>query len=290
MSIDTKNIMLRKLGMWALSCFVISFLFLDKIRIPSWSYLQSCGLYPWAVLLLCILWLYNKRGKQIKKMRVESEKSADLPHILGGMLVLAVSLSMPRDIGLAGIVFEMLLAYLGIFIIFFGRAAILPGVLLGIYGFSVGFPAAVARYMDMQYSLATVWMVVTSLKTTGFQLTSQGQIIGFPNAGGDELSVFVNAACSGSASMTIFIAIFALMMLDIRLPNRGALYMLVFGVVGTTVQNVIRIIIIILAGYYYDYHGISVAHAYAGYILFPAWFLLFAYVYFMYAKKLSKNT
>ena len=278
-----------KLWLWALSCFVISFLFLDKVRMPTWSYLQSCGFYPWAVLLLCMLWLYNKRGEQMERMRSESEKSAGLPYILLGASILAVSLLMPRDVGLAGVVFEMLLAYLGIFIILFGRAAILPGVLLGIYGFSVGFPVAIARYLDLQYSLATVWMVVAALKTSGFQLVSQGQMIRFPNINGSEISIFVNAACSGSASMTIFIAIFALMMLDIRLSNKNALYMFLFGVVGTTVQNVIRLIVIILAGYYYDYHGVSVAHSYAGYILFPVWFLIFAYVYFTYAKRLTKE-
>lgn len=277
-----------KLWLWALSCFVISFLFLDKVRMPTWSYLQSCGFYPWAVLLLCMLWLYNKRGEQIKKTLAESEKSAGLPFILLGASILAVSLLMPRDVGLAGVVFEMLLAYLGIFIILFGRAALIPGILLGIYGFSMGFPVAIARYLDLQYSLATVWMVVAALKTSGFQLVSQGQMIRFPNINGSEISIFVNAACSGSASMTIFLAIFALMMLDIRLQNKNALYMLVFGVVGTTVQNVIRLIVIILAGYYYDYHGVSVAHSYAGYILFPAWFLVFAYVYLRYTRRLAQ--
>jgi len=281
--------LLRKLALWALSCLVISFLFLNKIRMPSWSYLHSHGLYPWAVLFLCVLWIYIKRGEQIEAMVSEPEKFSGLPFIFLGVLALAASLLLPKDVELPSIVFEMLLAYLGLFVIFFGRAALIPTVLLGIYGFSVGFPVGVAKYLDPQYSLATVWMVVTALKTSGFQLMSQGQVISFLNANGREMSVFIDAACSGSASMAIFIAIFALMMLDIRLPNKSALYMLAFGVVGMTVQNVIRLIVIILAGHYYDYRGISVAHDYAGYILFPAWFFVFAYVYLKYAKRLGQG-
>lgn len=283
-------LLLRKLGLWVLSCLVISSLFLNKIRVPSWSYLHSYGLYPWAVLFLCVLWIYIKRGEQTERMASESEALfARPPFIFLGALALAASLLLPRDVELAGVVFEMLLAYWGLFVIFFGRAASIPGVLLGIYGFSVSFPAAVGTYLDPQYSLATVWMVVTALKTTGFQLTSHGQMISFLNTNGREMSVFINAACSGSASMAIFIAIFALMMLDIRLPNKGALYMLAFGVAGTTAQNVIRLIVLILAGYYYDYRGISTAHSYAGYVIFPVWFFVFAYVYLRYARGLSRE-
>lgn len=281
----------RKLMLWARSCFAVSFLFLflnnAGVRL-SWSYFQSQGLYSWAVLFLCILWIYAKRGAQIEMIRAESKRMFSSPFfIFLGFIFLGVSFLLPRDMELSGIVFSMLLAYIGLFSVFFGRAAMMPGTLLSIYGFSIGFPVAVAKYLDPQYSLATTWMVVTPLKALGYPLVDQGQVVNFLSAGGREMSIFINAACSGSASMTIFISIFALMMLDIRLPGKGALYMLIFGVLGTTLQNVLRIIVLILAGYYYDFRGISTAHLYAGYILFPTWFLIFVYVYMRYARRIS---
>ncbi len=270
--------MLRKLVLWALACLAISLLFLGN-PVLSWTSLSSCGLYPWAILFLCTLWIYVKREEQVKRMQSVQEKVAGLPHIFLGAVVLAVSFLLPGDAGLPFIVFEMLLAYLGLFVMFFGSAALLPGLLLGIYGFSVGFHAVIEGYMDPQYSLATTWMVVTALKASGFQLVNQGQVISFTSVSGNEIPIFINAACSGSASMTIFLALFALMMLDVRLPAKSALYMLAFGIVGTTAQNVLRLIVLILAGRYYDFPGLVTAHSYAGYILFPAWYLVFAYVY-----------
>lgn len=288
MPLDGKRVSLYKWGSWLLSCFAVSFLFLNNVRVPTWSYFQSQGLYPWAVLMLCAFWIYLKRDELTERRQAEPEKFADLPFFLLGVGALALSLSMPRNVEIQALVFEILLACWGLFAILFGRAAILPGALLGIYGFSVAFPLAVARYLDAQYSLATVWTVVTVLKTSGFQAMSQGQSIIFTSASGREISLFINAACSGSASMSIFLAIFALMMLDIRLPARGAMYMLAFGVVGTTAQNVLRLIILVMAGYYYDYRGVWTAHSYAGYILFPVWFTVFAYVYLRYAKDYAR--
>lgn len=268
--------------LWLLSCFVI--LFFNLLVIAKLSLPPHRGAYPWAVLFLCAFWVYLKKN-EVKEAMLSEKLFASPQFLLLGAGALAASFLLPRNVGLPFIVFELLLAYLGMFAIFFGRAAFIPGVLLGIYGFTIGFPLAVAKYAGFQYSMATVWMVVNVLKTFGFQAASRGQVISFPNVAGSEMSVFIDAACSGSASMTIFIAIFALMMLDIRLPGKSALYMLAFGLMGTTAQNVLRIVVLILAGHYYGPYGILTAHSYAGYVLFPSWYVVFAYVYLRHAKR-----
>lgn len=276
---------MNKLALWLFSCFASSFLFfnlLDIIKLFPLSLHR--GMYPWAVLLLCAFWVYLKKN-EVREAMLAEKLFASPPLLLLGVGALAASFLLPKNVELSFTVFELLLACLGLFTIFFGKAAFIPGALLGIYGFTISFPLAVAKYVDFQYSIATVWMVVNVLKTFGFQVASYGQVISFPTIAGRGMSVFVDAACSGSASMTIFIAIFALMMLDIRLPNKSALYMLAFGLVGTTAQNVVRLVVLILAGYYYDSYGISVAHSYAGYILFPAWYAVFVYVYLRHARK-----
>lgn len=288
MPMDKSNIMQRKLGIWALSCIAISFLFLNSLEMPSLSYLQSCGLYPWVVLLLCTYMAYVKRNGIFEKIRKEREKSVEISNIIIGLLIIIISVLLPKDLGLAAVVFEMLLAFLGIFIIFFGGAALYPGILLGIYGFSVGFPVILSRYLETQYSLATVWIVSAALKITGFEFISQGSVINYSSSSGQEISLLVDSACSGSGSMSIFIALFALIMLDIKLPRKGAAYMFIFGVLGTTIQNVVRIAIIVFAGFYYGPGGVLAAHSYAGYVLFPVWFFVFVYVYFRYARKFPR--
>jgi glycosyltransferase involved in cell wall biosynthesis len=80
--------------------------------------------------------------------------------------------------------------------------------------------------------------------------------------------------------MGVFIAIFALMMLDISLPPRKAGYVFIFGVAGTWVQSFIRLIILLLVGYYRGKAALRTAHFWTIYILFPLWYLIFIYVYF----------
>jgi exosortase/archaeosortase family protein len=114
-------------------------------------------------------------------------------------------------------------------------------------------------------------------------------MINYFSQNGREISLLVDAACAGSGSMSIFIALFALISLDIKLPRKGLIYMFVFGVLGTTFQNVIRIGVIVFSGFYFGPAGVVTSHNYAGYVLFPLWFIAFVYIYFWYAKKLSKD-
>jgi exosortase/archaeosortase family protein len=232
---------------------------------------------------------YIKRNEIFAKIQKESEKSVEISNVIIGLLIIVISIIMPKDAGLAAVVFEMLLAFLGLFVIFFGWAGLYPGILLGIFGFSVGFPIVLSNYLEAQYSLATIWIVSAALKIAGFEFISQGQMINYFSSGGREISLLVDSACSGSGSMSIFIALFALMTLDVRLPGKEAAYMFIFGVVGTTLQNVVRIAVIVFSGFYFGPKGVVASHNYAGYILFPLWFLVFVYIYFMHAKKLSKD-
>jgi hypothetical protein len=48
---------------------------------------------------------------------------------------------------------------------------------------------------------------------------------------------------------------------------------------------VIRIVIILGCGYYIGYNALWTAHFWTIYILFPLWYLLFAFVYFKLARQ-----
>jgi len=69
-------------------------------------------------------------------------------------------------------------------------------------------------------------------------------------------------------------------MLDTPLRPRKAGYMFLFGVAGTWLQSIIRLIFVVLVGYYLGEQALWTAHSWTIYILFPLWYLFFAYVYF----------
>jgi exosortase/archaeosortase family protein len=83
----------------------------------------------------------------------------------------------------------------------------------------------------------------------------------------------------------VFVVIFTLMMLDLPLPWQQAIPVFLFGVVGTWLQNVIRIIIILGCGYFFGSDALWAAHFWTIYVLFPLWYLLFALVYFRFVHK-----
>jgi exosortase/archaeosortase family protein len=80
--------------------------------------------------------------------------------------------------------------------------------------------------------------------------------------------------------MGVFIALFALMTLDMPLSPKKAAWLFLFGAVGTWLQNCIRLVFLILVGYYLGENALWKAHFWTIYMLFPLWYLLFAYIYF----------
>ena len=70
------------------------------------------------------------------------------------------------------------------------------------------------------------------------------------------------------------------MMLDIRLPLKKAGYLFLIGLAGTWLQNIIRVAISVVAGYYWGWEALEATHYNIAYIIFPLWYMLFAYIYF----------
>lgn len=283
LQITTKG---KKLVLWLIICLIISVFFFHEFwanigTLLSFNYLQQHGVYPWFVLFLCLLWLWQKRAEISVKMSTE-KNCASLPFIILGFTLFGIALLLPSSSKF--IVFQLLLACVGIFTILFGAAAYIPILLLGVYGFTLVFPILITKFAEVQYSVATVWAVASILKRMGYQILSQGQVIQFSGLSGD-ISIFIDSECSGSASMAVFIAIFALMMIDVKLPAKKAIPIFLFGVIGTTLQTILRLIILIVSGYYYGKDALWTAHSYAGYIIFPIWFALFAFVYLRTAAK-----
>lgn len=211
------------------------------------------------------------------------EDKLEIRYLLLGLAVLALSLFLPRREDF--LVFMMLLGWLGVFIVIFKKASIIPSILLAIYGFSVGFPIVMDPLIGERAAIANTKVVIAIFNLFGLPIDHTGTLITFTSANGDTVSTVLTTACSGYATLGVFLALFALMMLDIRLPLKRAWFIFLFGLIGTLLQNVVRIVITITAGYYWGSEGLESTHYNISYIIFPLWFALFAYVYLRVARR-----
>ena len=249
---------------------------------PDWIFGQHHAA-PWGVLALCLVWLWLKRKEVWREMNLRSSLVFFAP--LGLALVAgAILLPSSQDF----LVFQVLLASLGVFVSIFGKAAKIPSILLGIYGFAISFPLIIERFAPLPYSMSEIKPLVWILTSLGYSLESQGYWLHLISSSGEPISVAVTVGCAGPATMGVFLAIFALMMLDSPLLPRKAAWLFLFGVVGTWFQSFMRLVILMLVGYYWGEDAMWTAHFWTIYILFPLWYLLFVCIYFRQAGSLLR--
>jgi len=278
-----------KLAVWFIVSLALSLIFfrefwasLGAMLSPSWIFAQHHAA-PWGVLGLCTIWLWLKR----KQIRSDMEARQNLVFIpLGLALVIgAILMPLPQDF----MVFQVLLASLGVFVILFSKGSRIPSILLGIYGFAISFPLAIQRFAELPYSISALKPLVWILTGLGYAFQNVGQWMHFTSYSGEPISVAITADCAGPVTMGVFMAIFALMMLDVPLPAKKALWLFLFGAVGTWFQSFIRLIILMLVGYHWGREALWTAHFWTIYVLFPLWYLLFAYIYFRQVGRLPQS-
>jgi len=98
---------------------------------------------------------------------------------------------------------------------------------------------------------------------------------------GVQVTVVITTACSGIYSFGIFASAFvAFVLTEFQRPARRLWLLLGFGMATAYVANVLRMVIIVLVGYYTDttetdLQNMLIAHSYAGWLIFLAWISLF---------------
>src|SRR2546427_420754 len=121
---------------------------------------------------------------------------------------------------------------------------------------------------------------------------------------GIQVTVIITTACSGIYSFGIFASAFlAFVLTEFRRPTKSTWLLLSLGLVTSYAANVLRMVVIVLIGYYTDTPGTAlqnllVAHSYAGWLIFLGWIALFWSLLFKFgwrnvaseSKELSKPT
>lgn len=268
-----------RLAIWFVACLASAILLFGELwtKLPQWLTplgLQRQGVFHWGVLGLCVLWLWLKRRDILSKMQ---STGFSLSFILGGAALLALAIFLPRSDNY--LVFLMLLSFIGIFTIIFNRAFLMPSILLAIYGFSLVFPLLSTGWLGKPAAIATTNTVTAISRIVGLPITSSGLTLSLTSLTGDAVSAYIATTCAGFATMGVFIALFTLMMLDIRLPLKKAWYIFLIGLVGTWLQNILRIMISLTAAYYQGAGALQSTHYNISYVIFPLWFALFVFIY-----------
>ncbi len=221
------------MGLWLMLSLALSLVFFREfwVRLPAmlspgWVFGEHHA-SPWGVLALCLvfLWLKRKevwRGMSLSSSYLEQSKGYRLLTGLGrtviGLGLVAGAVLMPSSPDY--LVFQVLLALLGVFIIFFGQAAKIPSILLTIYTFTISFPLMIQHFAEDVYSRIAITPLMWLMPTIGYPLQNEGQWLHFTSSGGEPISIAITADCAGPATMAVFIAIFALMSLDMPLPPK----------------------------------------------------------------------
>ncbi len=269
-----------RLTLWALASVALSAIFfrdfwrdLPGMLSPA-RILGENQASPWGVLTLCFIFLWLKRKEVGDGMR----PGPGLFFIPIGSAIAAAALLMP--VSLDYLAFQALLATLGVFTIFFGRGIKIPFILIAIYGFTVSFPLVVEHFANDAYAQTVVLPLKGLLTILGYPFSTNGQLLHLTDIRGVPITVAVTVACAGPATMGVFLAIFALMTLDMPLPPKKAAWLFLLGVAGTWLQNFIRVSILMVVAYYFGEEPMWTAHSWTIYLLFPLWYLLFIYIYF----------
>ncbi len=256
----------------------VAYVFLKGLALLALSpeFVRRTGAYPYAVLALCFLLLYSKRLEIIQSIKDVSHSDV----FIGASLVfIAFILPAPTP---ALWILGVLLLWLGVFTALFGPASTLPMMITSVYGFALAIPYLL-NIIGRSFPLATTKALVSSLAPL-IPITGKGQSITFIDATGGSQSYFIDAACSGSGAISIFLSVFMLMLIDRPVPPKKALPLFFFGLAGTLFQNLLRLGVLVFAGYFYGSNALWLMHTWAGYVLFPLWFALFAYIYLKQAK------
>ncbi|MFZ3382325.1 MAG: archaeosortase/exosortase family protein [Candidatus Methanoperedens sp.] len=251
------------------AAFALKLDILKAISEISPVYLTINGAYPWAILFLCTFFL-------ISKYKELSPANNSIYFPISGIIIYMISFLMPAN-GPEFEIFRLLLAWTGLAFVFFGDAS-LPAILLSIFGFGIAFPRLVDAYVGISYAQFSTW-IAYSIGNFFIPITRGDTVISMITLSGEQLLIIINEACSGSASMSVFLVIFMLMSLDLPLPRRKWVFLLIFGIIGTFLQNIVRLVLLMFVGYYFGPSAVESGENFAGYIIFPLWYAIFAFVY-----------
>ncbi len=157
-----------------------------------------------------------------------------------------------------------------------GCALVVLGAPLAVWAVQAAFKAAVgATPLESFVRFGLLAPLQAVLAAFGLPASVEGQTVTYGTRDG-LMRVNVGAACSGVQAMALFSGVLALYLLVERPAGRQLALWSVIGIAGVYVANLVRLVVVFLAGYQWGPDALERVHAQAGWVFFVAWALLFA--------------
>ena len=110
-----------------------------------------------------------------------------------------------------------------------------------------------------------------------------GVLLTYHDVGGNRLEVSIALGCTGLYSASIFLSAFiAYILVEYRQFDARVGILLALGILTSYIANLLRMIIILLVGYYYGMDALLTAHANVGELIFLFWIAIFWGLMFKY--------
>lgn len=156
------------------------------------------------------------------------------------------------------------------------------------------FQTSLAKWLTQ----ATAVIVTALVKLFGLEILDTNwsdehvlTIITYNGALGQS-QIGIDARCSGIHSLTIFIAIFFLMIFEARKRLKWdykIILIVLIGIVGTYLVNLLRVIIIFIINYYKGWDVAGPIHNYLGYVFLMIWVPIFWLLILPWGEKEKKK-
>jgi exosortase/archaeosortase family protein len=232
------------------------------------------------IVALLIL-IFSLRWKEFVGALSAGEGKSHLhTRVLGAFMVGALLALEPlTSEGLAASGIAVILTFYGtsLVVIPSGERFMLPYTL--VYAAVVGAPALLLWAFGEPLAALSSALSARLVGFAGFPVTWQGTQFEFLSKAGGVVSGVVTPGCSSVTSVTMFLGLLALMHLDMKKDVRSTAKLAAAGVLGLTLLNSVRILVLLWVGYEYGSDALWGVHDWLGYALFLGFFLASLSVY-----------
>lgn len=237
----------NKIVIWlALSISVTFLRFFHQLReITTSGYLTAD---PFIIIMLCVVFGWLKRDSILGQMHKEGILAEPI-YVAAGVFITVLALLMPLSDEISFMLFNIILLFTGIFMAFFGSAVYLPSQLVFVYAFSVSLPKILVETFGIQYAVITTG-ITTYVASLIYPVLCDGTLIRLCDTSFSNSSIFIDAGGSID-SLAIFLTVFTLMLIDINPKIDRMLLLFIFGILGTTVQQILQLILLIDTHYHF---------------------------------------
>lgn len=255
--------------------------------VANFDLLSSSGAYPLAMLLFLFAWLLSCRKKLISTLSNQDSRFGITRFSALGLLLLAASLTGRALLKVPALLVLQLFLLLGFLqgcaMLAFPETSKMTLKALALYVVSASIPAIASTFFDRPISLGFTSNIVPFLNALGYPVKQSEATILLELPSGQVSSLLIDSACAGPASYSIFIFLNGLMLLDLGAERKRFALFTLAGLATLYVLNLLRVAAIVHATFYYGEAAGQSVHLYLGYVLFTAFYLVYALLFARYS-------